>query len=42
MIGVYGAEREVLCRDAHLGEHVEKCALADVGKANNTNLQKTA
>ena len=42
MIGVYGAEREVLCRDAHLGKHIEQGALADVGKANNANLQQPA
>lgn len=30
VIGVNGTEREVLCRNAHLGEDIEKCALADI------------
>jgi hypothetical protein len=38
-VGLDGAEREVLRRNAHLGQHVEEGTLANIRKANNTDLQ---
>lgn len=40
LIGIDGAEGEVLGRgDLGLGQNVEECGLADVGKADNTALE---
>ena len=39
MIGLYGTEGKVLCRDAHLCERVEEGALAHIGQPHNSDLQ---
>ncbi len=40
LIGIDGAEGEVLGRgDLGLGQNVEECGLADVGKTDNTALE---
>ena len=38
VVGLDGAKREVLGRDAHLGEDVEEGGLADVGEADDADL----
>lgn len=38
IVGVDGAEGEVVGRDAHLSDGVEECRLAHIGQAHDTNL----
>lgn len=38
MVWINCTEGEVLCRDAHLCEHIEECAFPNIGKSHNPNL----
>ena len=38
IVGIDSAEREVICWDAHSGEHIEECTLSHVGKTHNSDL----
>ena len=41
IVGLNGAEGEVLCRYGHLGECIEQGTFPDIGKPHNPNLHNS-